>query len=176
MDTNIFMREARNVQPDLPPPHLLQWIVYKAVSSEELEDQNAPFRLSVLEALHETLTPADRILVRFILEQEIIYHEQFAGMSDSLRLCGFLLSLLARLDDVRLLWEAKITNFDTMCGFDIQLLVGAGVSATLAYLQHIQEDWAQEAKEYIEECQQAGDFDRLDQYRATMQRYFRNTV
>lgn len=173
MDTHVFMREMRSAQPGLPPPHLLQLVVYKAA---ELEDQNAAFRLTVLEALHETLIPADHIFVRFLLEQEIMYHEQLAGMSDSLRLCGFLLSSLARLDDVCLLWEAKITSFDTMCGFDAQLLISAGVPATLTYLQLIHEDWAQGAKEYIEECQQAGDFDRLDQYRDTMHRYFRRTV
>ena len=91
---------------------------------------------------------------------------------DSIRLCGFLLFVLAQVEDVPLLWEAKTTNFDTMCGFDIQFLVGAGISTTLAYLRAIQEEWAQDAKAYIEESQRAGDFDDLDRYRHEMQRYF----
>ncbi len=68
-----------------------------------------------------------------------------------------------------MLWEAKTTSFDTLCGLDVQFLLGAGVSTTLEYLQQIQEEWAQNAKQYIEQC---GDFGDLDRYRNEIQRHF----
>jgi hypothetical protein len=176
MQAEDFVREARSARPGLPPPHLLQLIAYQEEplpETEEKGDQHALFRAAVLEELQNTLSSGDRALLRFLLEQEITYHKNAWGIFDSIRLCGFLLSVLAQLEDIRLLWEAKTTSFDTMCGFDIQFLVGAGVSPTLAYLQSIQEPWAQEAKTYLEEGQMSGDFDDLDRYRNEMQSYFR---
>ena len=161
MQPEEFINEARRVSPELPAPHILQLVIYQAakVADTDVEDdQNAQFRELVLKELQTGVTLADRPLLRFLLEQEIAYHVDAWGIFESIRLCGSLLSTLAQLEDVPLLWEAKTTSFDTMCGFDIQFLVGAGVAPTLAYLQNIQEKWAQDAREYIEECQQAGDF------------------
>lgn len=162
-----FIREARSTQPELPPPQLLQLVAYQEVLVENTEedDQNAAFRVSVLKALAKNFSQDDRPLIRFLLKQEIAYHENVWGIFESIRLCGAMLFLLAQVEDVGLLWEAKTANFDTMSGFDIQLLVGAGVTQTLAYLQQIEEEWAEDARLYLEECQQAGDFQRLDRYR-----------
>jgi hypothetical protein len=162
-----FIREARSVQPELPPPQLLHLVAYQEASVENAEgdDQNAVFRVSVLRALAKNFSQEDRPLIRFLLEQEIAFHENSWGIFESIRLCGALLFLLAQVEDVGLLWEAKTANFDTMSGFDIQLLVGAGVIPTLAYLQQIEEEWAEDARLYLEECQQAGDFQHVERYR-----------
>jgi hypothetical protein len=176
MQAEEFVREGRSAQPGLPPPHLLQLVAHREEShleTAEEGDQQAAFRAVVLEELRRTLSPGDRSLLRFLLEQEIAYHKTAWGIFESIRLCGFLLFVLAQVEDVALLWEAKTTSFDTMCGFDTQFLVGAGVAPTLAYLQFIQEEWAQEARTYIEEGQKTGDFDDLERYRHEMQRYFR---
>jgi len=163
-----FVREARSAQPEFPPPQLLQLVAYQEEElpeNAEGDDQNAAFRASVLKALSKKNSQEDRPLIRFLLEQEIVYHENAWGIFESIRLCGTLLFLLAQVEDVHLLWEAKTANFDTMSGFDVQLLVGAGVAPTLAYLQQIEEEWAEDARIYLEECQQAGDFQNLERYR-----------
>ncbi|GHO93438.1 hypothetical protein KSF_034860 [Reticulibacter mediterranei] len=163
-----FVREARSFQPGPPRPQLLQLVAYQEArlpENEEGDDQNAAFRSSVLKALSKKFSQEDRPLIRFLLEQEIVYHENAWGIFESIRFCGALLFLLAQVEDVCLLWEAKTVNFDTMCGFDVQFLVGAGVAPTLAYLQHIKEEWAEDARIYLEECQQAGDFQNLERYR-----------
>lgn len=170
-----FVREARRAQPGLPPPDLLQLVAYQEdvlPETDETEDRHTVFRAAVLEELWKSVSLGDRLLIRFLLEQEIACYQHDCGNFDSMRLCGFLLFLLAQLEDVELLWRAKTTDFDTWCGFDIQFLVGAGVSPTLAYLQSIQEEWANEARTYIERCQRAGDFSDMVRYRHGMERYF----
>lgn len=163
-----FVCAARNAQPELPQPQLLQLVAYQEEgSSENIEgdDHNAAFRASVLKALCKNFSQEDRPLIRFLLVQEIAYHENTWGIFESIRLCGAMLFLLAQVEDVCLLWEAKTANFDTMCGFDSQLLVGSGVTPTLAYLQLVEEEWVEDARVYLEECQQAGDFQNLERYR-----------
>ena len=131
----------------------------------ERGDQHKFFRLSVLYALHRAFSVDDRAFIRFLLEQEITHHQRSWGFSHSISLCGFLLFQLAEAEDVRLLWKAKTTSFDTWCGFDVQFLVGAGVPATLAYLRRAHEPWSQKAEELIEQCQEGKIFDDLDGYR-----------
>ncbi|GHO81168.1 hypothetical protein KSD_89390 [Ktedonobacter sp. SOSP1-85] len=176
MQAEDFVREVRNTQFEFLSPQLLQLVAYKEEifpNTEERGDQNAEFRLAVLEKLHKTLSPGDWPLVRFLLKQEITFHENAWCIYESIRLCGFLLSLLAQVEDVGLLWEAKTTSFDTMCGFDVQFLVGAGVASTVSYLQSIQEEWAQDALTYIEESQKAGDFHNLEHFREATHKVFR---
>lgn len=162
-----FVREARSAQPEFPPPQLLQLVAYQESLPEntQVDDQNAVFRAAVLKALSKNFSQEDRPLIRFLLEQEVAFHENSWGIFESIRLGGALLFLLAQVEDAGLLWEAKTANFDTMSGFDIQLLVGAGVTPTLAYLQQVGEQWAEDARVYLEECQQAGDFQNLERYR-----------
>lgn len=178
MQAEDFVREARSAQPDYPA-QLLQLVIYKEEpfsDDGDKGDQTTAFRAAVLKEIYKTFTANDRSLIRFLLEQEIIYHANEWAIGESIRLCGFLLFMLANLEDIHLLWNAKTANFDTMCGFDIQFLVGAGVTTTIAYLQPIQEEWAQEARTYIEECQQSGDFRDLERYSEAMHAYFRSTM
>jgi len=154
---------------------VLQLVAYKEEifpDTEERGDQNAESRAAVLKELHKTLSQGDRPLVRFLLKQEITFHENAWSIYESIRLCGFLLSLFVQVEDVGLLWEAKTTSFDTMCGFDVQFLVGAGVASTVSYLQSIQEEWAQNALTYIEESQKTGDFYNLERFREVTHKVF----
>ncbi len=163
-----FVREARSVQPGLLPPQLLQLVAYQEAQlsdNAQRDGQNAEFRAAVLKVVSKDFSLGDRPLISFLLEQEIAFHENSWGIFEGIRLCGALLFLLAQVEDVGLLWEAKTANFDTMSGFDIQFLVGAGVTPTLAYLQQVEEEWAGDARNYLEECQQAGDFQNLERYR-----------
>lgn len=176
MQAEDFVREARSARPGLPPPHLLQLVAYQEEllpETGEKGDRHAEFRAAVLEELQKALSSGDRLLLRFLLEQEMACRQNdYETDVDSIHLCGFLLFLLGQLEDVELLWQAKRTTFDTWCGFDIQFLVGAGVSPTLAYLQPIQKEWAKAARTYIEECQRLGNFSDLESYRHEKQRYF----
>jgi hypothetical protein len=137
--------------------------------------RSAAVRAAVLEELQETLVPGDRALLCFVLEQEILSRVQDGGgeFFENLYWAGFLLSLVAHVEDVRVLWRAKTLDFDTWCGFDVQFLVGAGVSLTLSFLQSLQEEWASAAWAHLEQCQQAGDFADLEQHRQWRQTYFR---
>jgi hypothetical protein len=60
--------------------------------------------------------------------------------------CAFLLYLVGDPADVPLMWEAKHVNMDAGCGFDVESLVGAGVQATIKYLN---ENGRAEIAQYI---------------------------
>ncbi len=171
-----FLKEVRSYQPKLPPPFLLEMVAYEA-STENGDkwriDCHWAFRQSVLYALHKSFSLDDRAFIRFLLEQEIVYHRWLWAFSHTMHLCSFLLFILAEVEDVQLLWRAKKTSFDTWCGVDIQLLVGAGIPVTLAYLQRANEPWSQEARKFIEECQKGGEFGDLDEYKKGWNAEFR---
>lgn len=163
-----YLRQVRAYQPGLPPPFLREMVAYEEqvfLHTSQRGDQHAPFRLSVLYELHKAFSLEDRTFIRFLLEQEIIYAYRIWAFPHSIHFCGFLLFMMAEVEDIQLLWKAKTTSFDTWCGFDVQLLVGAGVPATLAYLRRVHEPWSQKAEELIEKCQQGKNFDDLDGYR-----------
>lgn len=176
MQAKTFVRDARITQPVLLSPTMLQMITHKEGEMEGEKDQQAAFREAILEELQKNLSVEDRPLLRLLLEQEITYHESLWCICESICLCGFLLSALAHVEDVDLLWKAKTTSFDTMIGFDVQFLVGAGVAPTLSYLQSLQQDWAQEAIAHIEERQEVGDFENLEQYFLETQKFFRGEL
>jgi hypothetical protein len=171
-----IVQEAKHSLSGLPSSQALQWLTYREEFTDEDEDgydPHAELRASILKEVQNTLSLKDRTLIRFLLEQEIACRQNDDETAiDSIHHCGFLLFLLGQLEDLELLWRAKRASFDTWCSFDIQFLVGAGVSPTLAYLCSIKQEWAEEAKTYIEECQRAGDFDDLERYRHARQRYF----
>jgi hypothetical protein len=176
MLANEMIHAARRDQSGLPPQNLLQMMTCSETMGTETAIQSAALRAAVLAELQETLVPGDRALLRFVLEQEICFRTQDGAgeFFENLYWAGFLLSLVAQVEDVRLLWRAKTLDFDTMSGFDVQFLVGAGVSLTLSYLQSFQEEWALAARAYLEKCQQAGDFVDLEQHRHWRHAYFRS--
>lgn len=82
-----FLKEVRGHQPKLPPPFLLEMIAYEEwVFPNSNGDRNAAFRLSVLYALHKAFSLDDRAFIRYLLEQEIIYHQRLRAFSHSIHL------------------------------------------------------------------------------------------
>jgi hypothetical protein len=63
------------------------------------------------------------------------------------------------LADVPLIWQAKESSWDAHFSIDVQLLCGAGVTATKALLANHPESEAQQALDYLIRCEAAGDFD-----------------
>jgi hypothetical protein len=108
-------------------------------------DANARPRARVLWALQYDRRPEDLPLVRLLAEQEALCrrHAPFQGLGEETELAGFLLAGYRQLDDVWLQWQIKRANFDTWCGYDLEHLFAAGVSATLALVhdsQHPERD------------------------------------
>ncbi len=166
MTVNEFLSTVRSNYPALPDDDLLSYVVCTpGIDPLDQADSNQDFRRQVAQALCLDFSIADRKLVRFLLRQEIQAHRHGSGYSDDLKLCAYPLFALGRLDDVELLWQAKSVSFDTFCGFDVQLLVGAGVEPTITYLHQNPSNETLAAVEYIKACQKAGDFDWLDEYR-----------
>ena len=61
--------------------------------------------------------------------------------------------------DVLLIWRAKESSWDAHCSVDVQLLCGAGLEATKAYLADRSASDAREALGYLAGCESSGDFD-----------------
>lgn len=175
MQAQEIVQAARRAHPGLPAPTRLKQMTHSETIGGEIALRAAALRAAALKELQPTLVPADRALLCFILEQEMRSRMQNGGgeFFENLYWAAFLLSLVAQVEDVRLLWSAKTLDFDTGNGFDAQFLVGAGVSRTLSYLHSLQEEWAAAAWTYLEQCQQVGDFTNLEQHRQWRQTYFR---
>jgi len=89
------------------------------------------------EALQEfglPASPLDRQAIRHLLEVETDQERRGKGQPEILRtLCGQLFSI-GNVEDSLLIWQAKTSSFDSMCGLDVQFLCGAGLDATKAFL------------------------------------------
>jgi hypothetical protein len=83
---------------------------------------------------------------------------------EDLQFAAYLLAIHKNVVDSLLIYEAKSTDFDTYCGFDIQLTVGGGVQETLNFLVHYENSEAEKAIDNIKGCQKAGDFDDIEDY------------
>jgi len=64
-----------------------------------------------------------------------------------------LLFAAGQVDDSLLIWHAKSSSFDAGSSLDIQLLCGAGLQATLAFLAATDSDDARAALAYIRKCE-----------------------
>jgi hypothetical protein len=63
--------------------------------------------------------------------------------------------------DALLVWRAKRSSFDAMCSIDVQLLCGAGLPETRAFLMLGDSDEARGALRYLDECIAAGEFEEF---------------
>jgi hypothetical protein len=85
-----------------------------------------------------------------------------------MKLCCVQLFNNGSLDDVLAIWRAKECSWDAHASIDVQLLCGAGLDETKAYLSERLD--GHEALEYLFSCEAAGDFehfsvkDRADWY------------
>ncbi|KAB1116797.1 hypothetical protein [Micromonospora aurantiaca (nom. illeg.)] len=81
--------------------------------------------------------------------------------TELMKLCCLQLFNAGRLSDVLVIWQAKESSWDAHCSIDVQLLCGAGLDATKAYLDADGSDDATEALRYLLDCEAAGDFDNF---------------
>jgi hypothetical protein len=176
MDIQAIISAARAAAPELPDSSVLRAVEYSPYtptddSDGDTIDQNEETREQVCIALNQELLPQDHTFTCYLLEQEIALHRAANDtLFDTLKRCAYLLYRRGHVEDSQLLWEAKNVHFDAYAGLDIQLLIGAGFDATIAYLKG-QPDSAKEI-EYLEACQRAGDFDDMESYERFIAAYF----
>lgn len=178
MTPSTFLEECRRYYPSLPSNDLLSKIEYhKSLDDEGDEyDVNFSFREQVCQQLNRDLQDVDHRFVQYLLEQEILAHQESWGLNENIKLCAYLLYRLGYVEDSLLIWKAKSTNFDTGCGVDIQLLVGAGIERTIAYLKKQNSQEAKDAVQYIAEGVESGDFKNLAGWQEFYRNYFGSGV
>lgn len=106
-------------------------------------------------------TGADLDAVRTLLAREIEREYDEEGDRDLMRLCCVQLFHAGELRDVLLIWRAKGSSFDAHCTVDVQLLCGAGLAETKAYLGTEGSADAADALEWLAGCEETGDFGRF---------------
>jgi len=84
--------------------------------------------------------------------------------AENLMFACYILGLHNHIEDSLKIWEAKITDFDTYCGLDIQLVPFAGVKETIAFLKTQTTVEGKKALVYVSECFNCGDFDNIEEY------------
>lgn len=106
-------------------------------------------------------TSENREAIRQLLTGEIARateNEEAREDAERLRLLCVQLFSLGNIEDCLLIWQAKTLSFDTFCGLDVQFLCGAGLEETKAFLQISPDPRAPDALEYLQECEEGGDF------------------
>lgn len=106
-----------------------------------------------------------------ILKLEMDYR-QLAGVLEyyeNLYWCSLLLFLIGDPADTELMWKAKNINMDTGAGFDIRLLVGAGVRETIAFLEASN---CLEIAEQLKAREHSGEFKELKDWTEQQIAYF----
>ncbi|GIH02266.1 hypothetical protein Rhe02_03330 [Rhizocola hellebori] len=97
--------------------------------------------------------------------RDILQAQADLGQDDQdrelMNLCCLQLFNAGQLSDVLVIWLAKESSWDAHCSIDVQLLCGAGLSATKAHLEAAGGEDAAEALRYLLECEAAGDFDNF---------------
>jgi hypothetical protein len=108
------------------------------------------------------LRPAESDLdqIREMLEiQTVLEHRnQGDGDTELMKLCCVQLFNVGTLHDVLMIWQAKTSSWDAHCSIDVQLLCGAGLAETKAYLLTEGSRSASAALDYLLQCEAAGDF------------------
>jgi hypothetical protein len=80
------------------------------------------------------------------------------GDTELMKLCCVQLFNGGFLTDALLIWHAKESSWDAHCSIDVQLLCGAGLEETAAYLTADGTPAAAVALEYLRQCEASGDF------------------
>jgi hypothetical protein len=112
--------------------------------------------------------------IRSILKEQIDAERQQQGLGDTelIKLCCIQLFSVGDVSDIELIWHAKTSSMDADASVDVQLLCGAGLGPSKAYLQSINQPWAEDALGRVVECERAGDFGDFDP--ATQMSFYRD--
>lgn len=174
----------------MPPPLRFEFLPGYAPTAQWLESPEGTSALGnirVRRALYAQLLaacassphpdlPVHAPLLRALLAREVTYRatdEDDDGTDyENLYRCALLLYDVGALEDVLPLWRAKHTNMDTGSGLDIQCLLGAGVSSTLAYLATLDGPVARDAHADISRWAAGGELDDLSSWRSWRYQYF----
>jgi hypothetical protein len=107
-----------------------------------------------------SLAGGDLDQIREILAAQAARERQGQGDGDTelMKLCCVQLFNAGFLTDVLLIWRAKESSWDAHCSIDVQLLCGAGLEQTIAYLMAEDSPAASAALSYLRQCEAAGDF------------------
>lgn len=124
----------------------------------EAEDKDI---IEFIERYGVVAAPKEIENIRFLLKQEIVIYQKSGGDKDAglLRLCCFSLFAEGSLDDLELIWEAKMLSQDTSSIIDIEFLCGAGIEQTKKFLETNAGEWAKPALEFILASERCGEFE-----------------
>lgn len=129
--------------------------------------------------LYQSHIVEDRPLIHYLLYQQIEELKKSWGVPCALKACTIILFKLRQAEDSIFIWEAKTCNSDTLFSIDVQLLLGAGVKETIAFLEKstevthltkvIKEERDRTKKEYsildwIESCRKNGELEDIDSH------------
>ena len=76
---------------------------------------------------------ADLIVALTRAESALLAEDHISCGQDALMACCWMLFMIGRIDDVPVVFAAKMTDFDTYCGIDSVFLLPHGLDATLGY-------------------------------------------
>lgn len=98
--------------------------------------------------------------VRDLLSAQAALERQCQGDGDTelMKLCCVQLFNVGDVGDVMAIWRAKESSWDAHWSIDVQLLCGAGLAETKAYLAGVDTEDSSAALDYLTECETAGDF------------------
>ena len=148
----------------------------KKLSSTEI-DYLYENGLALLESLERI---PNKSLAFFILKDAIAGYsgekigEEHEYCEDTLMFAAYLLAIHKDPADSILLWKAKTIDFDTECGFHTELILGAGIKETVAFLKANNSMSAKNLLEYIKKCQDGGleDTDIEDYFSKDIRPYY----
>lgn len=84
--------------------------------------------------------------------------------AEDLMFASYLLGMNNNIADSINIWNAKRTDFDSLCAVDIQLVTFSGLVETKEFLRNNISDDSFDALNYIIECEENGDFENLNEY------------
>lgn len=123
--------------PNLPPTEILAAVNYihnGKTKWGESGDINSEIRRKLVKEIYEELDPSFRNIIRYLLEQEIIFCRKETVMTHTLRRLCFVLYKYSEIEDIPLLYEAKFdTSFDAQGLLDIELIYGKDKEAIKNY-------------------------------------------
>ncbi|WP_062062907.1 hypothetical protein [Aquimarina longa] len=112
------------------------------------------------------LTNKNREFALLLLDKFVeIRKKPEGGMpAEDLMFACYLLGMNNDIADSIKIWNAKRTDFDSLCAVDIQLVMFSGLNETKKFLKSQKTDDSIDALNYIIECEESGDFDLLKDY------------
>lgn len=128
MELDAFIRIVKEFNPELPPKDILKNVDFVHNGKKDWrtsDDLNADFREKVTDFIFDSKELKSRALITYLLKAEINYCGAETMMRETLRQLTFMLYSIGEIEDIPLLFEAKMnTCFDAGCGLDIELIFG----------------------------------------------------